>query len=203
VTRVKICGLTRAEDVELCGDLGAAYLGFNFSARSPRRIDPGRAPDLLAAAEGCRRVGVFVDEGRDEVRRAIDAMRLDFLQFHREVRDGDFEFGLPVIAVERVFGGVVSVSRPLFARCHAVLFDTGHAELAGGTGDVFDWGALSGGSGPPFGVAGGLRAENVGDAIRAVRPLFVDVATGVESSPGVKDPAKLRAFFEAVRRADG
>ncbi len=203
MTRVKICGLTRVEDVELCAGLGADYLGFNFSSRSPRRVDAARAPELLAASAGCRRVGVFVDETAETVRAAIDALRLDLLQFHREIREGDFAFGVPVIAVERVFGGIVSVSRPLFARCHAVLFDTGHAELAGGTGDVFDWRAVIGSAGPPIGVAGGLRPENVGEAIRTARPFFVDVASGVEASAGVKDPPKVRAFFAAVRRADG
>ena len=188
--------------MELCGALGADYLGFNFSRRSPRRVDPAAAPDLVGASEGRKRVGVFVDEDRDAVLRAIDSLRLDLLQFHREVREDDFAFGLPVIAVERVFDGAIPPGRSLLARCHAVLFDTGRADLDGGTGEVFAWSALSGYAGPPLGVAGGLRPENVGAAIRAARPFFVDAASGVESAPGIKDPAKLRSFFEAVRSAD-
>jgi phosphoribosylanthranilate isomerase len=203
MTRIKICGLTRPEDVALCADLGADYLGFNFSARSPRRVDGEAAADLLAAADRCPRVGVFVDEEPDAVRRAIDAMRLDLLQFHRPFAEEDFAYGLPVLAVERVFGPIPP-PREHLARCHAVLYDAGHPTLDGGTGGSFDWRGLAGRSGAvPIGVAGGLRPENVGDAIRAARPFLVDVASGVESSPGVKDAAKVRAFFAAVRRADG
>jgi phosphoribosylanthranilate isomerase len=203
VTRVKICGLTRAEDVELCAGLGADYLGFNFSSRSPRRVDAGKAAELLAASAGCRRVGVFVGESPEAVRAAIDALRLDLLQFHRPVEDGDFGYGLPVIAVERVFGAIPPARRSL-GRCHAVLYDAGHPTLDGGTGRSFDWSDLAAHPRPvPIGVAGGLRPENVGEAIRSARPSFVDVASGVEAAPGVKDPSKVRAFFSAVRRADG
>jgi phosphoribosylanthranilate isomerase len=203
MTRIKVCGLTRAEDVALCAGLGADYVGFNFSARSPRRVDAGGAAGLLAASNGCRRVGVFVDESADAVRAAIDSMRLDLLQFHRPLEDGDFAYGLPLIAVERVFGAIPAVREEL-ARCHAVLYDAGHPTLEGGTGETFAWDRIPcGGRTVPIGVAGGLRAENVGDAIRAARPFFVDVASGVEAAPGVKDASKVRAFFAAVRKADG
>jgi len=204
VTRVKICGLTRSEDVALCRELGADYLGFNFSARSPRRVSEEAAAELRSASNGACRVGVFVDEERDAVCRAIEALRLDLLQFHREIAPEDFGYGLPVVAVRRVSGAVFPHERALLDRCHAVLFDAAHPELAGGTGRTFDWSLLAGHRGAaPIGIAGGLTADNVGAAIRTARPFLVDVATGVESSPGIKDPGRLRAFFAEVRRADG
>src|SRR5438128_811511 len=100
MTRVKICGLTRPEDVGRAISLGAAYVGFNFSAQSPRRIDPGRAEALAqAAGRGPHRVGVFVEEVPGYIRTCIEAGSLDMLQFHRPIAEGDFQFGLPVIAV--------------------------------------------------------------------------------------------------------
>lgn len=211
MTPVKICGLTRPADVALARDLGAAFLGFNFSARSPRRVDAENGPSLLEASGGTRRVGIFVDEEPAAVRAAIAALRLDFLQFHRDLRESDFQFGLPVVAVCRVSAGppgssvsaaVVLPPLALRLRCRAILFDTADPEKAGGTGAVFDWEAIrSVSDGVPVGIAGGLTAENVGAAIRAVRPAFVDVASGVESAAGIKDPGKLESFFTAVSHA--
>ena len=203
MTAIKICGLTRATDVELCRALGAEYLGFNFSAKSPRRVDPDRLPGLLAASGDARRVGVFVDEPAQTVRQAVAAMKLDAVQMHRELAPGDLELGCPVIAVVRVSGRDAKLPEPgLLLRCRAVLFDTAEGGRSGGTGIAFDWSVLAGRRLPvPAGIAGGLNAGNVGRAIAAVRPDFVDVASGVESSPGVKDPGKVRAFFAAVADA--
>jgi phosphoribosylanthranilate isomerase len=203
MTRIKICGLTRPEDVGLCVELGAHYLGFNFSAKSPRRVNPADIPALLDAAGDSRKVGIFIDEGSVEVLEAIDALRLDLLQIHRDLQASDFEFGRPVIAVSHVAGGAARMpEQALLARCHAILFDTAHPDRPGGTGNAFDWSTLSGRNvSAPVGLAGGLHAGNVEAAIREVRPFMVDVASGVESSPGRKDPAKLRAFFTAVERA--
>jgi phosphoribosylanthranilate isomerase len=203
VTSVKVCGLTRASDVELCRSLGADYLGFNFSARSPRRFDADRLPELLDASGDARRVGVFVDEPAEEVRRAVAAMKLDAVQVHRELVASDLELGCPIIAVAHVSGVEAKVPPlSLLRRCRAVLFDTADGARPGGTGIAFDWSVLAGQRPPvPFGIAGGLNAGNVGRAIAAARPDFVDVASGVESSPGIKDPARVRAFFAAVADA--
>jgi phosphoribosylanthranilate isomerase len=203
VTEIKVCGLTRPADVALAAGLGASYLGFNCSARSPRRVELGRAAELARESGPSRRVGVFVDESADEVWRAIDVLELEFLQFHRELRADDLDFGLPVVAVCRVSAGASRWPDPgLLARCQAVLFDTADRELPGGTGKPFDWDLLDRLSVPvPRWLAGGLRPDNVGEAIARTRPDLVDVASGVESSTGVKDRGKLEAFFLAVRKS--
>jgi phosphoribosylanthranilate isomerase len=206
MTAVKICGLTRREDVALACAVGASLLGFNFSAQSPRRVTPDSARRLAeAAAPGVLRVGVFVSEDAHLIGEAVEAARLDLIQIHRPLRAKDVE-GLPapVIAVARVGpAGADLPSADLLGRCYAVLFDTLDRSRAGGTGSAFDWGTIAAkGFGLPVLVAGGLTAENVAEAVRRVRPWAVDVASGVESEPGVKDAEKLRQFFEAVRRAD-
>ncbi len=206
MTRVKICGLTRAQDVELACVLGADYLGFNFAAASPRRVTLERARDLAGiTSPGVLRVGVFVDESAEEIRAASAAARLDLVQIHRPLSAKDLEEApVPVIAVVGVSRNGADVPGPeLLARCRAVLCDTAVAGKSGGTGLAFDWSLLSGTDWPvPVILAGGLECGNVGEAIARVHPAAVDVASGVESSPGVKDETKMRLFFEAVRRAD-
>ena len=206
MTEVKVCGLTRPEDVRLAVGLGAHWVGFNFAAESPRRVDTRRAEALSrAAGSDVVRVGVFVGEPRAVIREAVEAADLDLVQLHRPLRPEDTEeTSVPIVAVAHV--GPSGPERPpdaLLARCAALLFDTRVPGAAGGTGVVFDWRAAAGApSGIEVLLAGGLTPENVGDAIRAARPFGVDVASGVESSPGVKDPGKMRRFFEAVARAD-
>ncbi len=206
MTQVKICGLTRSSDVELACALGADYLGFNFAASSPRRVALEAARDLAAAARpGVLRVGVFVHESAEEVRDAIAAARLDLVQIHRPLSAEDLDRSpIPVIAVVGVSRNGADASPPeLLARCHSVLCDTSVAGRTGGTGTVFDWRLLVGKRWPvPIILAGGLDPDNVGEAIARVHPDAVDVASGVESSPGVKDEKKMRLFFEAVRKAD-
>ena len=206
MTDVKICGLTRAEDVALACELGAAYVGFNFSAVSRRRVAPRNGQRLSeAAAPGVARVGVFVDESYETIGEVCEAARLDLVQLHRELTSEDLSrVPRPVIAVARV--GVQGSATPpeaLLASCRALLFDTAVAGVAGGTGTPFDWTALEGRRFPvPHLLGGGLTPENVAGAIRRVKPAGVDVASGVESEPGVKDSRRMAAFFEAVRRAD-
>ncbi len=203
MTGVKICGLTRPGDVALAAALGASHVGFNCSPRSPRRADLRIAAELARESGNAKRVGVFVDETAEEIRRAVDALRLDFLQIHRALRASDLDHGLPVVAVARVDGEAAEVPETaLLRRCRAILFDTADPGRPGGTGNSFDWRLLERMTFPvPMWLAGGLRADNVGEAILRGRPEVVDVASGVESSPGVKDKAKLEAFFLAARRA--
>jgi phosphoribosylanthranilate isomerase len=201
MTAVKICGLTRPQDVAAASDLGAAYVGFNCSVASPRRVDLGLAAALVRESGAAKRVGIFIDESPDDILRAIDLLSLDLLQFHRDLRAVDLEHGLPVIAVCHVSGGAAKwPDPPLLARCRAMLFDTAHPSKPGGPGEKFDWGLLERLSVPvERWIAGGLRADNVSEAITRTRPDVVDVASGVEASPGMKDRAKLEAFFRAVR----
>jgi phosphoribosylanthranilate isomerase len=207
VTDVKICGLTRAEDVGLACELGAAYVGFNFSAVSKRRVGVENGRKLAhGAAPGVARVGVFVDESYETIGEVCEAARLDLVQLHRELRSEDLSrVPRPVIAVVRVGGRSTGVPPDsLLAGCRAVLFDTAVPGVPGGTGTTFDWALLGDRAVPvPRLLGGGLTPENVAGAIRRVKPSGVDVASGVESAPGVKDRDRLAAFFDAVRRVDG
>jgi phosphoribosylanthranilate isomerase len=207
VTEIKVCGLTRPEDVALACELGARYVGFNFAAVSPRRVERDAAGELArATTPGVERVGIFVGESPEDIRRAVDAARLDLIQIHRPLAETDLTLARPVIAWLGVdlWAEIGGTPLELAARCRAILVDTAApGGRGGGTGRAFDWSALEGRTFPvPVWLAGGLRAENVAEAIRRVRPAAVDVSTGVESSPGIKDRSRMEAFFLAVKRAD-
>ncbi|HSS44951.1 MAG TPA: phosphoribosylanthranilate isomerase, partial [Thermoanaerobaculia bacterium] len=206
MTDVKICGLTRPEDVRLACDLGAGYVGFNFSAVSARRVSIENARRLAdATTPGVLRVGVFVEEGVSAIDAAIAAARLDLLQIHRPLLEADLDrLPLPVIAVACVARqGSQLPSDGVLARCRSLLFDTALPEHSGGTGVVFDWSVLERRSWPvPVFLAGGLNSGNVREAIARLRPSAVDVASGVESAPGIKDERRMKEFFEAVGKAD-
>ena len=205
MTDVKICGLTRPEDVELACSLGAAYVGFNFAAVSPRRVAAADAQRLArSCATGVTKVGVFVGETRDEIESAIEAADLDLVQLHRPLREEDLSLPRPVVSVARMRNGTPELpADALLSRCRLVLVDAERPGQPGGTGETMDWASLSRHRWKiPLMLAGGLTPGNVHEAIALSHPAAVDVASGVESSAGIKDAARLRAFFEAVRRAD-
>jgi phosphoribosylanthranilate isomerase len=205
VTDVKICGLTREADVEAACELGAAYVGFNFASSSPRRVDLARGRRLAAEVPpGVRRVGVFVGESFEEIAAAIGAGSLDLVQLHRTLSAEDLErIPVGILAVAHTDRDDSIPPAALLERCAAILFDTGAAGTSGGSGVAFNWSLLEGRGWPvPLFVAGGLRPENVGESIRLTKPSAVDVASGVETSPGVKDHDRMRRFFQAVRDAD-
>lgn len=199
--RVKICGVTRLEDALLAVELGASALGFVFWPQSPRAIDPRlacRISEHLPAF--VTPVGVFVDQPVETVREIADAARLRAIQLHgTEAVEAYGSLPWPVIKAIPMRGGV----RPpelltLPARVTALL-DAHDPVRVGGTGRTIDWQvAASIAVERPVILSGGLRPENVAEAIATVRPYAVDVASGVESAPGVKDAARLRAFFAAV-----
>jgi phosphoribosylanthranilate isomerase len=205
-TRVKICGITRWEDAEAAVELGAAALGFIFYLPSPRYIAPGAAHDIIRRLPPLvTPVGVFADETEGEhvagvARQAgVGAIQLHGPKFPRlDGALGDY----PLIRAVAVGPGFKPEElREL--KANAFLLDNFDPALRGGTGRVFDWSLAR--QAKQYGriiLAGGLTPKNVGQAVREVRPFAVDVASGVESAPGLKDPAKLRAFFAEVERAD-
>lgn len=204
-TRIKICGLTRSEDVAAAVAAGADAVGTVF-APSPRQMNIEKVSELFAdVPPGVTRVGVFVDAGPEFVQRAVEEGGLQAVQFHgSETPQACSEASAPVIKTASVGTGFgISVLEPFRGYAAAFLLDTYSADKAGGTSQTFSWqavGALPGWA-PTF-VAGGLHPGNVAACIRILRPYAVDVSSGVESSPGIKSAEKIAAFCAAVRAAD-
>jgi phosphoribosylanthranilate isomerase len=205
-TRVKICGITRRKDALLAVELGAAALGFNFYPPSPRYIAPSAAVEIIRQLPPfVMPVGVFADE--TDAEHVITVAReagVAAVQLHGPalpVMDGPLgEY--PVILAVPVGEDFRPEGLSRFT-AGAFLLDTFDRKLLGGTGKTFDWSVAR--EAKRYGhviLAGGLTPQNVARAIREVRPYAVDVASGVESAPRVKDAAKLRAFFAAVAEAD-
>ncbi len=203
-TRVKICGITNLADAQAAVEAGADALGFNFYERSPRHVA------LAAAAEISRRlpqdvmrVGVFVNATEELITRAIGECGLSLLQFHGdEPPEVCIQFGLMSMKAFRVRDAETLKELPKFPT-DAFLLDAWSPQANGGSGEQFEWDLAIEAKklGKPIFLAGGLTPENVADAVRRVRPFGVDVASGVESSPGKKDPAKMQAFIKAVLEA--
>jgi phosphoribosylanthranilate isomerase len=203
VTRIKICGNTRKEDVDLAVELGVDLLGFIFGP-SKRQIDVEQARQLVAdVPDTIERVGVFVHEPTEVIERAVDACGLTAVQIYRPITPQDRELGVTLMPVLRVRNGE-DVNALSFESTDHPLLDTWASETAGGgTGQTWDWGKASRVARRyPILVSGGLTPGNVGDAVERLRPWGVDVCSGVEAEPGRKDAEKLRAFVEAVRRVD-
>ncbi len=202
-TKIKICGLTRREDVLAAAELGADLLGFVF-AESPRRVSPERMVEISAGLpDGVLKVGVFVDAPLVKVKEIAAFCALDVLQLHG-AESSDYGRALNAYKVLKVFrlGGGHKLPETSSSSYWAALFDTWLPEIAGGGGKVFDWRLVAPWSGKRFFLAGGLTPENIGEALALTRPFGVDVSSGVESSPGIKDATKIRKFIAAVRKAD-
>ena len=204
MTRVKICGITRAGDARLACDLGAAAVGFVFWTRSPRYVEPGAVRAIVDTLPAdVMPVGVFVDPTESEVRLVADEARLGAIQLHGQ-ESPDFCRALPDRVLKAVgIGADTAVETVLDWPAEVtVLLDADDSEQRGGTGRTIDW-ALAGrvAAQRRIFLSGGLTADNVGEAIRMVRPYGIDVSTGVEREPGVKDEKRLCALFEAVHEA--
>lgn len=203
-TRVKICGLTREQDVEAAAKAGADALGFVFFRGSPRCVDIGRAIELVRRIPPfVTRVGLFVNPDPAEVAEIVSSVSLDLIQFQGdEAPDFCEQFGHPYVKVARMRQGLDLLE---FARTYAsargLLLDA-YVESFGGAGQSFDWSLVPSSLPVPVVVAGGLHAGNVGEAIRRLRPWGVDVSSGVELAKGVKDAVKIAAFIAAVKNAD-
>lgn len=199
-TRVKICGLTRDEDVRAAVTIGADAIGFVFT-ESPRRVSIETAIRLSSyVPEGVLRVGLFLDQDRFEIDQVVSSVPLDVLQFHGSETEQDCSnYGLPwlkAVAVENA--GSAKQAELDYPGALGLLLDSHAPGQRGGSGHVFDW-SLSSPLSKPVWLAGGLHADNVGEAIRSVRPYAVDVSSGVESAPGIKDANRIAAFIKAVR----
>jgi phosphoribosylanthranilate isomerase len=202
---VKVCGITSPGDALLAADAGADAIGLVFWQGSPRHVDAATARRISdALPPSIVRVGVFVDAAADEMARTADEARLDLLQLHgSEPPEALSSLPRRVWKAVRVGRDFVTADALRYeGRASGILLDSRGDGPPGGTGKTFDWAlACEVRKGASFLVlAGGLDAENVGAAIAAVRPDGVDVSSGVEASPGRKDPARVRAFIAAARR---
>lgn len=201
--KVKICGITRLEDIGVAADSGVDFLGFVF-APSPRRISLEQANILLEAVPaGIRKVGLFMNQDVAEIEHITRNSYLDLLQFHG-AEDNVFctGFGMPFIKAIAMGGGISFRDNPLdYPDADGFLYDGHEPGKAGGSGQAFDWRMLRPGHAPLW-LAGGLNPENVSEAINLVRPWAVDVSSGVEIAPGIKDHDKIKSFVAAVRRTE-
>lgn len=208
MTRIKICGLTREQDVDAAVAAGADALGFVFYPPSPRYVTPARAAELVKRVPPfVETVGLFVNESPERVQATCAEVPLSLLQFHGdETAAYCRQFARPYLRAARVRPGLdlVEFARA-FPDARGLLLDA-FVEGYGGGGHVFDWTLIPPGLPGFLILSGGLQADNVGDAIRRVGPLAVDVSSGVEVSgkagKGIKDHDRIAAFVAAVRAAD-
>ncbi len=205
MTRIKICGITREQDLQAAVAAGADALGFVFYDKSSRNIAPQRAAELLRALPPfVTSVGLFVDPTVEMVRAVFAQVQLDVLQFHGD-ESPEFcaQFGRPYLKAIRVRPGVDLVEcAARYADAQALLLDAYIEGVPGGTGESFDWALIPRELSLPVILSGGLHPGNVAGAVRAVRPYAVDVSSGVEASKGIKDAAKVAAFIKEVKNVD-
>ena len=214
-TKVKICGLTRAEDVRVAVDAGANALGFVFYPASPRFIAPETAASLICGLPPfVMSVGLFVNANLEELENVVATAPVQLLQFHGD--ETVAQCAALAKSVHRPFLRAFRVkpdtsatdllecdaeyraASPLFS---GLLLDT-FVDSFGGSGKVFDWSLIPKELAPRVVLSGGLSVQNVNDAVRRVRPFALDISSGVEVAKGIKDEAKLRAFMQAVQLAD-
>jgi len=201
-TRVKICGITRAQDAIKAVEFGADAIGLVFYDKSPRAvsIDDARAiiqkiPPFVSI------VGLFVDPSPKDVAAVLHRVSLDLLQFHGDELPSECSaYGKPYIKAIKIREGVdIAAQVNKYVTARGILLDTYDPKVPGGTGRVFDWSVIPRGLSKPIILAGGLTPENVWQAITKVRPFAVDVSGGVEADKGIKDIEKLAAFMRGVQ----
>jgi phosphoribosylanthranilate isomerase len=204
-TRIKICGITRQQDALAAAAAGADAVGFVFHSPSPRYVVPAVARTIAKALPPfVTSVGLFVDAPVDTVRSALAMVPLGILQFHGD-EPAEFcgQFGLPYMKAVRVHSGTDLLQYATrYPDAAALLLDAYRSGVPGGTGETFDWDLIPVGLNCRIVLSGGLTPDNVAGGIERVRPWAVDVASGVEASPGLKDGQLIRRFAAAVRRVD-
>ena len=204
-TRVKICGLTRPEDAQVAAQLGVDALGLVFYAPSPRNVEIEQAQAIVATLPPfVTVVGLFVDEAEARVREVLGQVRIDLLQFHGDESPGYCgTFGKPFIKAIRMKPGTdLGNAAVTYQKASGLLLDADDRYAKGGSGVGFDWAMIPAARPLPVILAGGLRPENVGEALRQVRPYALDVSSGVEAAKGVKMPCKMAAFLKEVYKFD-
>jgi phosphoribosylanthranilate isomerase len=204
-TRIKICGITRQEDALAAAEAGADAVGFVFYPPSPRCVTPAAAGTIARALPPfVTAVGVFVDATEDQVHRVLAAVPLGLLQFHGdEPPEFCAHFGQPYIKAVRVRPGADLLQYAArYPDAAALLLDAYRPGVPGGTGETFDWNLIPAQLKCRIVLSGGLTPVNVGAGIEQVRPWAVDVLSGVEAAPGLKNGQLIRRFAAAVRRTD-
>jgi phosphoribosylanthranilate isomerase len=198
--KVKICGMTRQDDVRAAADAGTDMLGFVF-APSPRQLSPDSASSLLdSVPAGIVSVALFMNQPAGYVNEVLESGLIDLLQFHGD-EDNEFcaSFGLPFIkAIAMGDGGRPEDAARVYPDAQGLLYDSHVPGGPGGSGDTFDWGQLPRGSKPVW-LAGGLTPINVAAAVRQCKPWAVDVSSGVEDAPGVKNRELVEAFIRNAK----
>ena len=203
--RIKICGMKRPEHVRSAVAAGAHAVGLVFIDASSRCVSVAQAKVLAAEVPPfVIAVGLFLNPTEQQVRAAVQGVALQCLQFHGDETDSFCsQFGLPYIKAVQVsapVNGAALAAR--YANAQGIHLDAAVTGQAGGTGQRFDWAWFPKDNAKPWILAGGLNAANVADAIRTLRPYAVDVSSGVESTPGIKDPQRIAAFCDAVRQGN-
>lgn len=198
---VKVCGVTTVSDARMCVDLGVDFVGLNFWSGSPRCVEEAAAAEIVEAlADAATPVAVVVDVGLARVRQIRERTGIRWVQLHGEESPDEVGALLPcAFKAIRVFGRDAIAEAARYPGEH-LLLDAGVPGQLGGTGEVLDWDlAAEIAKTRRLTLAGGLRPDNVAEAVTRVKPYRVDVASGVESAPGIKDPAKVRSFVQAAK----
>lgn len=204
-TRVKICGITRREDIETCVEYGVDALGFVFVESSPRCVSPETAAELIVNVPPfIQTVGLFMAQSREFVSSVLHTVPLNLLQFHGNESPAECEMhNMDYIKAIPMGGGVEPTEyASQYPRSKGFLLDSNAFGESGGSGGIFDWSRIPDNLGKPLILAGGLNAENVASAITQVRPYAVDVSSGVEAAKGIKDRDKIAAFMKGVKQGD-
>ena len=200
--RVKICGITRLQDLHAACDAGADALGFVFYEKSPRHVTPDVAAALVRELPPfVQSVGLFVNAEPAFVEAVLQAVPLDLLQFHGDETPADCErFGRPYIKAVRVTTDTDLLKYAAdFETARGLLLDAYVQGVPGGTGEHFDWSLIPANMPKPIVLSGGLQPDNVAEAVQQVRPWAVDVSSGVEASKGIKDPHKMTQFIAKAK----